>query len=175
MTICAKCCSVTILCLLGTLAAGQETATKEKAISQMRRIADAMKQCPEEIHDQTDYGIYYWGPPLNVVWDLMDTKSARSPFQGFIEFSLQRRSEETPKAKRSQKLHEKYMDYDLYQTTYPKRGHFRYEFDLGSDTPELVKMLWFDDKTQKFDSVDIDHTCWQDAARSSNATHAQAK
>ena len=150
----------------------QSEPAKETAMNQMRQIVEAIKKCPEEIDEQGEYWVDYDGPPYNVEWDILPSKGVRSPFQGWVEFTLSRRSQETEK-KRSGKLHEEYMDHATQlRIAFPFRNPtFRYEFALGSDSPELVKMLRFSQNplnadTAKPVSVAPDRTCWQNAARS---------
>jgi hypothetical protein len=156
-------------------AGAQSESTKVTAVRQMRQIAEEIKKCPEEIQSQTEYGVYFQGPPSNVEWDVLPSKSVRAPFQGWLEFTLPHRWEETEKAKRSSKLHTKYMNYKLYQVAYGLKGRFRYEFDLGSDSPELVKMLWLDDKTQRSEAVNPGGACWQNFVRPEGAVTGDKK
>jgi hypothetical protein len=57
----------------------------------MREIANAIKQCP--VHESSFEGdchthYSYLGPPTNVDWEVLPSKTVRSPFQGVIEFTL---------------------------------------------------------------------------------------
>lgn len=161
-------------------APGQDDAAKQKAISEMRRIANTIKQCPEEVSYQNECKVHYVGPPINVEWDVLPSKSVRSPFQGIVEFNLGER--ESDPANQSKAIHQKCVDmeYNIAMLGAPalaeamKRGpikvrhyHYRYEFDLGSDAPELVKMLLVEDETKETVAASRgEHTCWVKAARS---------
>jgi hypothetical protein len=148
-----------LACLLVTSATGQEDDKKKKAIDQMRQVANAMKQCPEQkttYRDVCSIRYSYQGPPTNLEWDVVPSKTVRSPFQGIVEFTLSSRSEEGPQPNQSTDVRERCISStpvnpqallqeqkDILEKG-PKwrAGHYRYEFDLGSDTAELVKMLW---------------------------------
>jgi hypothetical protein len=43
--------------------------------------------------------------------------------------------------------------------------HYRFEFDVGSDNPELVRMLWTD-QSGKAQPVTDNNSCWAKAAQS---------
>ncbi|HEV2489324.1 MAG TPA: hypothetical protein VGT03_05930 [Candidatus Acidoferrales bacterium] len=144
---------------------------REMAIAQMRRIANAMKACSEEISSKTELATYYVGPPTNLEWDVVDSKTVRSPFQGIVKFTLPERSEETEKAKHSKKLDKQYMDAEIYKTAYGHEGYYQYEFDLGNGSSDLVKVLFVDDKTKESKPVPSGTSgpsCWGKAALSAN-------
>jgi hypothetical protein len=157
--------------------AAQQDTAQEIAAAQMRRIATDMKACPEEVQSQTELATYYAGPPTNLEWNVEPSKTpVRSPFQGVVTFSLPERSEETETAKHSKKLHKQYMDAELYQIAYGHPGHYRYDFDLGNDSPDLVKALFIDDKTNESRPVSSSGhvpTCWEKAARTVNGRASQ--
>lgn len=161
---------VVVLLLLPIPATAQESATKQRAVAQMRKIAEAIRECSEEMRYQAPYGVYYWGPPLNLTWDVFPSKTVRSPFQGFVDFTLQHRSVESDAAKHSEKLHEEYVQLTTIEAAYGSssvRYHLRYEFDLGPESPVLTRILWFDDKTQTFQEADnATNTCWERTAKS---------
>ena len=80
-------------------AVAQDDLAKQKVIAQIRRVADAIKQCTEQI-TSTEKGpcgtsSKFDGPPANVDWDVVSSKTVRSPFQGVVEFTLPSRSEYT--------------------------------------------------------------------------------
>jgi hypothetical protein len=187
------------LCLMGRFAFGQEDRAKQKAIDQMRQIANAMKQCPEQETNTFQDKCHvrhsaYAGPPTNLEWDVVPSKTVRSPFQGIVEFTLPSRQESINPPNQTQKAAQ-----DCYEATHYlgdpatllkmaeeerekgpewREGHYRYEFDVGSDAPELVKMLWVA-KDRKNNVVESPATggypapwptgeneCWVRAARS---------
>jgi Trypsin-like peptidase domain len=121
----------------GQAAAGQDFAAKDKAVSQMRRIVDALRQCPEST-GSFDVAIVHNQSPRILEWDVLPSTSLRAPFQGYVWFDLPQDLQETDEAKRSKELHAKY---EFLVTTLSKFLEYRYEFDLGSDAPELKRAL----------------------------------
>jgi len=175
-----------VLLLFGGLATAQDDAPKQKAIEQMRQIAAAVKQCPahkSSSQDDCKVHIYYLGPPTNVEWDVVPSKTVRSPFQGILEFSLPSGSTDTNQVNLSKKDQQKCANKDLFDARIeapisdaiikeePKwhDGHYRYEFDLGSGTPELIKMLWVvkDKSNNTVTSAVTDNldACWVTAGK----------
>jgi hypothetical protein len=169
-----------LLCLLCPFSRGQEDMTKQKAIDQMRKVANAMKHCPEQMRhfqDQCQIHQLYSGPPSNLEWDVIPSKTVRSPYQGVIEFTLPSRSEDVDTPNQSAKFHQQCVDSEarLAVMAAPaavkdaeREGHFRYEFDLGNDSPELVKMLWVskDKDNNVVSSTASGNECWVRAAQS---------
>ena len=161
-----------------------QVATKQKAIEQMRQVANAIKQCPEQMTYQSERGVNksYAGPPTNVEWDVIPSTTVRSPFQGVIEFTLPSRWAPPLCSRPSNPLEEQACQDAIAETA--KEGpewrdeHYRYEFDVGSDAPELVKMLWVA-KDRKNNALTQEatppaiHECWVEAAKSVNA-HAKS-
>lgn len=150
---------------LTVLAVAQNENAKQKAIDQMRSVANALKQCPERKTTHLEDCIlrdFYAGPPTNVEWDVVPSKTARSPFQGVIEFTLPSHHGDTPHQSTKieqecaansgphdpsvglQEMEERARIAREAEEKGPvwREGHYRYEFDVGSDAPELVKMLW---------------------------------
>jgi len=177
MVYASKIASLVVLsCFVGS-ATGQNDAVKEKAIAQMRRIANAMKECPEQIQYQNECALHYIGPPSNLEWDVVPSKSVRSPFQGVIEFTLPMRVQDVDPSKQSKKVRQSCQEMATLAATSPeakalasrwREGHHRYEFDLGNDAPELVKRLWVaKDKDNNIvtSAADDDHYCWTNVAR----------
>lgn len=129
------------------------------------------------------------GPPLNVEWDLLPTTTARSPFQAYLEFSLPSERHVAPRSledKKASKQRDRNRAVEadvaeslaraeqtlllgldeLPEASRELRYHF--EFDVGSDTPELVKMLWVakdKDNNTITKAVTDNHSCWVAAAQ----------
>lgn len=185
-----------LVMLCNLVVAGQDDHAKQKAIDQMRRVANAIKQCPEQkSSNQDECQVHYFhvGPPTNVEWDVLPSKTVRSPFQGIIEFSLPSRSEdqEIAAANQSKRVHQQCVERaarmaaaaqvlaeTMKQGPKWREGHYRYEFDVGSDTPELVKLLWVV-KDQANNTVtsaveSTGHECWVVAANSVGSTKTEA-
>jgi hypothetical protein len=138
-------------------------------VDQMRRIATAIKSCPEEVEGQLgEFATIYIGPPTNLEWDVVESKTARAPFQGTVKFSLPEHFEETEEAKHSKKLHHNYVVMLTAQQTFGQASYHQYEFDLGNAAPELVKMLLVNSKTNETKPLSgkmAESTCWAKAAR----------
>jgi hypothetical protein len=164
---------VVVLGLLSTVDFPRSTQTTDKAreavTQQIHHMAEQMRACPEEVRSQDNLGIYYIGPPTKLEWDVEKSETGRSPFQATITFLLPERSEESDKAKRSKKLHKQYEEGESYRTQYVHPGHYEYDFDLGNGAPDLIRVLFVDDKTKESKPVPNggrDSTCWDKAARS---------
>jgi len=126
--------------------AREQESTKDKAVSQMHRIVEAIKQCPPPAPTDVKFALQKSTKPLLQDWDVVTSDSLRSPFQGFVRFRTSGYYEETDEAKQSKKLDAEYRQavqgmkwceelhhISCYDTEY------RYEFDLGSNSPELRK------------------------------------
>lgn len=178
----------TALFLLGALAAAQDDHAKQKAIDQTRRVAKAIKECAEQLtgnwQDECKVHKLYSGPPTNVEWDVLPSKTVRSPFQGIIEFTLPTRFQDSDLSGQSKKSHQECAEKEARMEAMgapalaqlekegPKwrEGHYRYEFDVGADAPELVKVLWVvkdkEDKTVTEAANSTGRECWVMAAKS---------
>lgn len=120
------------------ISAGQDGLPKDKAVSQMRQIVDAIRRCPgTEVQHWPEVTIQYRSPRI-LEWDVLASNSLRAPFQGYVRFDQPFDLQETDEAKRSKKLHRKYEFLD--QTLRP--AEYRYEFDLGADVPQLRRALF---------------------------------
>lgn len=118
----------------------REIAAKDSAVGQMRRIVDAIRQCPEEtVSGFFDVAIVHHWSPRVLEWDVLASNSLRAPFQGYIRFDLPFDLHETDEAKRSKELHAKY---EFVVKTLSKFTEYRYEFDLGSGAPALRRALF---------------------------------
>jgi hypothetical protein len=180
------------LCLLCGSAVGQEDHAKQKAIVQMRQVANAMKQCPEQqissYQSECHVTRAYAGPPTNLEWDVLPSKTVRSPFQGVIEFTLPSHLDQSDPPDQPSKVHQKCVDTEAQIEAMGastrseiadeiakkgpewREGHYRYEFDVGSETPELVKKLWVaKDRSNNIvisPANDNGRECWVTAAKS---------
>lgn len=171
-----KIASLAVVLCFANAATAQNDVVKEKAIGQMRHIANAIKECPEQIQYQNECAVHYIGPPENLEWDVVPSKSVRSPFQGILEFTLPMRSENVDPSKQSKKVRQSCQEMAALAASTNgnsaasqwREGHYRYEFDLGSGTPELVKRLWVaKDKDNNIvtSAANDEHYCWTNTAR----------
>jgi hypothetical protein len=182
-----KWAAIAALFLLGGIVAGQDDPAKRKAVDQMRQIANAIKQCPVQKtvigpKDACQVSTYYIGPPTNVEWDVLPSKTVRSPFQGILEFALPIHSTYIDRTDLSAKDHQKCVDKaarlakmglePLPEKTPMGEKRRRYEFDLGPGAPELIKMLEVskdkDNNTVTSVAPDAANACWVTAAKAGN-------
>src|SRR5580704_3830544 len=151
---------------------GQAGPSKESAVSQMREIVEAIRQCPETLSSIPEEGAMSKQlQPLVLEWDVVTSDSLRAPFQGFVRFKIVSRLEETDEARRSKELDHKYQVFVGLS-----RGRdfveYRFEFVVGSEPPELRRALLF------FPGLDTDFraydpspngSCWDRIAKSPGA------
>jgi hypothetical protein len=168
----------------------------------MRQVAKAIKECPEaadreslsSLHEKCFSPEASAGPAMNVTWDVEERKTARSPYQGYVEFDLPSTWGVIPIQPTDQKvakLCKRDYSTEAQRTSWeaqwalgvmlglgndiePPRSkvwHYRFEFDVGSDNPELMKTLWVDE-TGKANPMTAGYSCWVKAAQSvGNAKH----
>jgi hypothetical protein len=140
-------------------------------VKKLRSISQAIKACPNKESPDTGNGKFTYGPPSNVTWDVKPSPSPiRAPFLGFIEFSLPRGFSA------SKKYCAQYAEVCarlLVQSSVP----LRFEFDLGPDGLELMKLLvknkeedkeWSDIRP---DAAVLSDTCWLKAAHAGEMKH----
>jgi S1-C subfamily serine protease len=131
-------------------------ATQDKSqpdqpgLAALRTIANTIKSCPRIIKFETKNepkknegpltrSRLYYGPPVNVIWDVTRSSSVRAPYQAYVEFSVPREYWVPPD------IWNKWADKasDLYAKILQPMSalKYRYEFDLGSDGIRLTKTL----------------------------------
>src|SRR5262249_38689321 len=86
----------------------EEESTKDRAVSQMRRIVEAIKQCPEPAPTNVKFALQKSTKALVQDWDVVTSDSLRSPFRGFVRFRTSGYYEETDEAKQSKQLDTEY-------------------------------------------------------------------
>jgi hypothetical protein len=101
-------------------------------------------------------------------WDVVASDSLRAPFQGFVRFKVVSRLEETDEAKRSKELDHKYQVF-VGLTRGREFIEYRFEFEVGSEPPELRRALMFfpglDTNFRAYDPSP-NGSCWDGIARS---------
>jgi hypothetical protein len=180
---------IVALFLSGGIVAGQDDPAKQKAREQMRKIANAVKQCAVQKtriskDDDCQVASSNVGPPMNVEWDVLPSKTVRSPFQGILEFTLPIYSTFVDRDDLSAKDHQKCVDkaarlakmglQPLPEKSAPVETYRRYEFDLGPGAAELVKMLEVSKgkNTATWVAPDDANACWVKAAKAGGTASA---
>lgn len=173
-----------LLFFAGASAMGQETSSRQKALNQMRQIVAAVRACPQEVSalsPKDNFANRRVGPPSVLGWDVVASGSARSPFVGFIRFTIPVRIEETDEAKRSEGLDKKYRNFIEALRSYEEENHvsalaarYQYQFGFGPGGPELRKALILTPLTKRFVAYDpSEETCWDAVARSPESAGKQ--
>lgn len=138
-------------------------ASKQRAIEQLRAIAEAIKICPESDQTTSEFSMVEGRAkegafrrrvtaPLNVTWDLEQRPSSiRSPEIGFIEFTTNESCfpvPPTPTCNRNDKLCWVLFqsDSDTFKSRSEycdnlKPNQYRYEFDFGPKGLEFARAM----------------------------------
>ena len=110
---------------------------------------------------------YYEESPENVVWNVVVGDSVRSPYLGYVEFTVDL-DHWVPDAAgpRFMKSRNATVLYQEMVNAYPR--HYRYEYDLGPDGLQITRVLLRNKSTGEWvepkRSV-IAEYCWDSAAR----------
>lgn len=134
-------------------------------VKKLRSITEAIKACPRQAeYPDTGNGTFYNGSPSNVIWDVKSNPSPiRAPYMGYIEFSLPREFAASKKyCAKNTELCAQMMLVPPFQ--------YRFEFDLGPDGLELVKLLAKKKEDREWSDVQpkaagLANTCWLKAAQ----------
>ena len=163
----------------------------ESAIAALRNIVSSIKSCPQTIkfeNGTTDgplsgYRLYY-GPPLNVVWDVARSDSIRGPYKAYLEFSIPRENWVPPDVWRrwAGKASPSYVEL-IAKPMSPIK--YRYEFDVGPGTIHLTRTLFHSGEGTDWDDAPgddracsragCDPTCWLSAAERGQIPPKQAE
>jgi len=159
-------------------AEGEDKAwqASQPAVAALRGIANAIKECPvfisevsprdaktKKYHGPLTGARVYFGPPINVVWDAIPSGSVRSPYAGWVEFTVPRRFWVPDD------VYEKYKDdySDVYKQMLFKPTpslKIRYEFDVGPGGLQLTRTLERDENEPEWKDARSD-LCWDQAAQ----------
>jgi hypothetical protein len=120
----------------------EQDAGKQRAIEQLRAIAEGIKKCPDAQFPD-DYGKEVVSAPLNVVWDVVQRETAHSNEIGYIEYVTNENYISNPLKdckKRDSKC--QWDNWEAAQMTSILLGvhppdQFRFEFDLGTNGLEF--------------------------------------
>jgi len=133
-------------------------------VKQLRSISQAIKACPRQAESaDTGSGAFYVGPPSNVTWDVKANSSVRAPYMGYIEFFL-------PREFSASKEYCAKHAYLCAQMMLIPSFQYRFEYDLGPDGLELMKLLAKKKEDKDWSDVQpsaagLANTCWLKAAR----------
>jgi len=143
----------------------EKAVTKRQAEDALHALAETIKQCPQELLVEHRWGkgpteIEQWrmGPPQNVTWDVRPRDSARSPFTGYIEFTMLLEIWVPPES------------YEKWASKYPvleevslqqRPSEYRYEFDIGPDGLELARTQYRDEKMPPGERTPPPETAWK--------------
>lgn len=154
-----------------------EWQTSQPAVFALRTIAIAVKECSRQMAFEMENtngplarAQVFQGPPRNVLWDVTHNGSVRSPFTGYIEFSIPQQLSVPPDV--MQKWSNEAADLYAKMVATPQPTlKYRYEFDLGPDGLQLTRtLLRSEDQTEWKDAPTKIETCWQRAAQSGQIT-----
>lgn len=132
-----------------------QTSDTKKAVALLRTLASEIKDCPEALDKETRRGKrvdrLYFSAPHNVTWDIKESRTpVRSPFEGFIEFSVSYFSR-TPDGSP-----------ESFATCAFICGNwrFRYEFDVGSEQFTSARVFYMHSDEQRWLDAEPRNTCW---------------
>src|SRR5713101_5502098 len=108
----------------------------QTSVDQLRKVVKDIKSCPKNLdfENKDKKGPFggmriYYGPALNVEWDVEESKAARAPYQAYIEAHVAQEfwlPPDVAKKYENNKLPASYVKMFLPQPPVI----FRYEFDL---------------------------------------------
>jgi hypothetical protein len=169
---------VLLLLILATFCSAQQPSVEsaesppqiqpssQPAVDTLRVIARLIRECSAALDRETKWGKgrleverWFFGPPKNVVWDIIPGKTVRAPYAGFIEFSVSHYFQVPPESqeKYDRQLHLVPVDLGDY--------NFRYEFDVGPQGAELTRVLRRFETASRWMDFDKRDVCWDNAAR----------
>jgi hypothetical protein len=98
-----------------------------------------------------------------VVWDVAPSKTVRSPYAGYIEFSTSHYFWTPPET--SAKYDRLYPGARMEAASHLKAWKFRYEFDVGPEGLELIRSLSRSADASDWGDFRMKDVCWENAAR----------
>lgn len=128
--------------------AGSPWGASQPAVDALRSLAEKLKQCPEI---WLKYPAYQWGKksteieqerttqPRNVIWDVTSNESSRSPYSGYLQYSVHPEIDVLPVESYGEWLKKRGLIWDMAQKI--MSIDFKFEFDVGPSGLELVRVL----------------------------------
>lgn len=139
----------------------QMDAEEQQAIEQLRAIAEGIKTCNYDVPGLVDplapLGFkFVFGPPENVVWDVISQPSVRAPYKGFVEYSVPAYEQlpptdkycNNPKVKKTECKRMWVIGTQIYERQVNHPRQIRYEFDISDRGLEFLRAF---KKTQQTD------------------------
>ena len=171
--------------LLATQAFSQTTQTAPKideksqaVVDQLRAIVKEIKKCPKIVlyESKDKEGPFagmrtYEGPTLNVEWDVAESKSTRSPYQGYVEahvaweFWLPRDVYEKYKGKMGNRVIGNLGYIKMFGGGPQPPLVYKYEFDLGPNGLELYRSFYRRSGETEFEDHKLAGGCWDEAVK----------
>jgi hypothetical protein len=144
----------------------------QAAVDQLQAIVVEIKKCPKAVYYESKdkKGPFagmriYQGPTLNVEWDVGESKSIRSPYQGYLEVHLAQQFwlPTDVLTKYSDKLPPDYTK--MFLGPQPALA-YKYEFDVGPSGLELYRSSSrTSDETEWKDYKPTSGRCWDEAVK----------
>jgi len=148
----------------------ETTASSRPAIEALRELSQSIKACPQASLSEYKWGkgateIYQvrGGPPENVIWDASPSDSARAPYSGYIQFIV-RWALWVPPDSLTKFIRKFPALWEAFQQ-HLKPIEYRYEFDVGPDRLELVKIFSRNENETEWKTAELPNWCWGHAAR----------
>lgn len=143
------------------------------AVETLRMIARRIGECPKATILEHRWGKkadeierYYEEPPDNVIWDVVAGSSVRSPYLGYVEFTVDVDHWVPDTAgPRFMKSSATVLFQEMIKA-YPR--HYRYEYDLGPSGLQLTRVLLRNKNTGEWAEPKrsvIAEYCWDSVGR----------
>lgn len=170
-------------------APGQSMGASAPAIAALKAIAANVEACPKTIWFEWPHSggplsgaRIYFDTPVSVVWNVVPIESVRSPYMGYIEFTVNREFWVPDDVYARHKDSDSRLYKRLLFTPQPSLK-YRYEFDVGPNGLKLAKMLsqsmdessWHEGPDQEACSpAGCFQLCWDAAAQHGDSKAKQA-
>jgi hypothetical protein len=142
------------------------------AVETLRIIAGRIRECPKALISESQWGRkkdeierLYQDPPENLTWDVVAGNSVRAPYLGYIEFTVNV-NYWVPESRERSFLNWPGALPTLKFVVGP--WHYRYEYDLGPNGLQLLRVLLRDKTSSEWKEPTRDavaNNCWDAAAR----------
>ncbi len=132
-------------------------------VNQIRPIVQKIKACPQRTVSASKGATFIEGPPYNVTWDVVASKSICAPYAGYIELIVALRV-----VANDEQCKKSHTDCSALASSMDSRPPMvlRYEYDLAPDGLNLVKALARGENENKWvDRAMRGDSCWEGAAK----------